>query len=219
MKKTLSLILALSMLLSSCAALAESLTLADVTGAMEGTRYENRALGFGLNLPEGWRFLNIDELETKNQFNWTRRNISYSLSDHLQDPVPEFSCMVMYAQQTDDPLARSIFVQVNDISREMDRYADGLAAVFDPVIAEGPKSSDVKNGDMTIHSDSCFKTMQIDGGNCYVFENNMVFNDEMPTYSKMIFLLKGHYYCTVSVSSATEDKTEELLSLLFFLKD
>lgn len=219
MKKTLSLILVLSMLLSSCAALAESPTLADVRGTTEGTRYENRALGFGLAFPEGWRFLDMDALEEKNQYNWSRLGIDYSLPDHLQDPVPEFSCMVMYAQQADDPLSRAVYVQVNDISREMDRYRDGLAPIFEPLVAEGPKSADVKDGDIAIHSESCFKTMEIAGETCYVFENNMMVNGEIPSFSKLVFLLKGHYYCSVSVSSFREDKTEELLSLLFFLKD
>ena len=200
MKKWMSLLLVVLLVLSmGSAAWAEGET-TDPLGAVENNVYTNEAFGFRMVLPDNWAFLSDGEMASLLGY-----GAGYGSREGLSTLLKtQFNVCAMYMKATDDPSATANFM-VEDLRTY--QYLD-------------------EKGYLSLAKDGLIRTLQMQGlSNVQLTEQTWQLSSREyvgavvtgsvgsgQIYMVDVIIKTGQYMGTLTISSTSQKKTEEALA-------
>ena len=204
-RKPLALLLAIATALMIMPAFAETVTVDELLGTLEGETYTNTFLGLGCDL-SGMHFNTKEEIETIN-------NLTKTLLTEDVAAMADANITVMMAEAQGSQ--QSLMIQVQN----MKEYAATYRTIGLKAIAEALLSQYVSMFEAQGMTDVQLTVADQDIGGQTFTSYNMDYNYlGLHMYTRQVWMLKDDYIVYITATSASENTKDELFTRFFLLQ-
>ncbi|MCR5565959.1 MAG: hypothetical protein K6F61_03845 [Clostridiales bacterium] len=204
-RKPLAILLAIATALMIMPAFAETVTVDELLGTLEGETYTNAFIGLGCDL-SGMHIDSKEEIEAVN--NLTKSLLSEDISALVQDNIT-----VMSANSADR--TQSINIQL----RNMKEYVTAYRTIGLKAIAEASLSQYVSMLETQGMTELNFSVADQDiGGQAFTSMDGDCMYLGMHMYTRQVWMLKGDYLVYVTATSLNDNTKDELFTRFFLLQ-
>ena len=210
MKKIFGILLALVLCAAVCCGTAETATVADWFGTIDGSVYENPMVGLGCDL-DGWRYFTQDEILESSKM--TEEILHEDLAELVKEAT---SVIVMQAEKNDG--LQTVNIAVQEFSAYMATVeAVGMETVLEivkeqvilPAFRIQPGFSDVT---------AEIVQREIGGTAFYAIRAKGTYYG-FSFFQEQIAFLRGDYLAYLTISTFTEDAVDEAVSHFYLLDE
>lgn len=176
---------------------------AAAVGSTSGSKWENKAIGLGFNLPENWKFSTQDELEALGGADYDNENIEKALEN-----AQIFFDMQATAQDLSGNSINVVFekLAINALTIDEDGYIDSALPQIKTQF-ESMGASNVVSKKTTVNiGDKTYKAIS----NEYEAQGNKI-------YQYQIIVKLSKHMAVITVTSAVTDSSADIIKNLYNL--